>query len=902
MKRCVPSIILAVVALASPSRLALAGDADPWMTRYDGGLLPAYSAVWHYAIPAGQQRHMLASDSSGALYVAATAYTDYVATSNAMVAKLSREGDLLWARLLPASASVADSLVLDGSETVRVLAEGTEGLMVVAYDPGGVLRWQRQEPGADLKGRIAVDAAGNTFLAYSGAWWEDAVLRKLDPQGSVLWSRRLDPEVRDVAVDEAGDVFVESGPFDGWSVIEKYNGSGSQVWSSPASPSWDSQLVPSPDGSVYRATLHGSEGASVARYEADGMLGWSALLAPGAYLAEMALAATPSGGLVASTGSWRSTGEFITQALEPNGSVLWESSFSPPSSEAAYGWVRGVEVDAAGHAYVALTSWGIVGGDGWGPHGWVVKYDGEGKEKWLAHQPGAYAATMAPPRNGRVTFAGQTGDRKATVLRSYDMASGAEVMAANPVATAPASDRPGAGFDPPERSLSSDAAGNVFVVGRSYGADASRSVALKYNGGGAQEWAVIGSVPLSATLPDGAGGVVVGGTEKRGSGGTYVPPEAGSIYLARYDSAGAPIWELRYPPVESRNARGLFQAMATDAGQNIYVTGIVERRRTAPGGGQLAEGVESLLKFDAGGSLLWAREKPLSFASSPLMALDVDGSGTARVVGGTTARTYDSAGNLQWEAPWSFYPGAVAVGHDDQGATYAVGAIPPSLDGDMVTVKFDAQGTEVWRRFFGGPANGKDRPVGLQVSPDGHVWVAGTSDSGPETSDYVTLRYDQAGALLWAARYDGGPRDEARALVVDPNGNAYVTGSSPSAPDEWSLRPAWATLKYDSGGTVQWVERGMEGTGVYGAEAIALTSSGQVVVAGQATFPDTGLDIVTIGYSQDGSAQAPGARPGPRVEPAVENELEAALPDEKRPPRKHLAGQYDRAPVETPDE
>ena len=64
MKRCVPSIILALVALAAPSRPAFAADADPWIARYDGGLLPAYSAVWHYDIPVGQQRHMLASDST----------------------------------------------------------------------------------------------------------------------------------------------------------------------------------------------------------------------------------------------------------------------------------------------------------------------------------------------------------------------------------------------------------------------------------------------------------------------------------------------------------------------------------------------------------------------------------------------------------------------------------------------------------------------------------------------------------------------------------------------------------------------------------------------------------------------------------------------------------------------
>lgn len=897
MKHRVPSLFLALVALVSPSRTAFAGDADPWQARYDGGLLPAFASVWRdvTGTGTGQQRHMLARDSSGAFYVGATVTMPYGGYGGvrAAVAKLSGDGGLLWTRLLP-SYSVPDSIALDGTGSVRVLAVGDGVLMVVAYDPDGVLLWQREAP-LSWDGRMAVDAWGNTLLAYAGSPNEEAILAKLDPQGSLLWSRRLEPGIRDVTVDAAGDVFAES-----WSSVVKYTGSGAQVWSSPVAPSWSSQLEPSAGGSVYRGVFTEGGGAAVTRFGASGEPAWTASLPDAVHWADMALAATPSGGVVVSTGSG---GAFSTRALSSDGSTLWESTLSPPTTQAVWGYVRGLEVDPAGHAYVAVTSWDVASGcqGGMGPHGWVVSYDGEGKEVWLVDVPGAVAATTAPPRGGRLAVAGQRCDSTTMALWDYDAASGTEVMATQAVLMAPASDLPRAGLDPrfdvPEHSLSSDVAGNVFVVGRSSGADTHLGVALKYDDRGAQQWARAGSVPLSGALADGTGGVVVGGTEKRGSDVGYLPAEAGSIYLARYDPAGALVWETRYPPRESRNDRAHLRAMAADAGRNVYVTGLVEQRRPP-----YVHVQEVLLKFDPSGGLLWARTRALPYGLQPAVALDVDGAGTARVAGGESVRVYDSNGNLQWAAAWPTCSGAVAVAHDGQGATYAVKYLEPSVQGDIVTVKLDGSGQVVWQASYDGPAHGKDRGMALQVSADGQVWVAGISESGSEATDYVTLKYSQAGTLAWEARYDGGLRDEARALVVDPNGNAYVTGSSPSGPDQWSLRPAWATLKYDSSGTVQWVERGMEGTGVYGAEAIALTSSGQVVVAGQATFPDTGLDIVTIGYSQDGLAQEPDSRPGPIVEPGVEDRLTTFRSDEKRPPRKRLAGLYDRTPVETPEE
>lgn len=101
----------------------------------------------------------------------------------------------------------------------------------IGYGPGGV---GYTGSGSSSNGRrpIAFDAAGNTFVV---GWMQnlnnmDPLIVKYDPDGAIVWQRRLDtPEhsyALSVVVNQTGDVFV----FAAAAYVVKYSAAGEQLW------------------------------------------------------------------------------------------------------------------------------------------------------------------------------------------------------------------------------------------------------------------------------------------------------------------------------------------------------------------------------------------------------------------------------------------------------------------------------------------------------------------------------------------------------------------------------------------------------------------------------------------------------------------------------------------------
>ena len=190
---------------------------------------------------------------------------------------------------------------------------------------------------------------------------------------------------------------------------------------------------------------------------------------------------------------------------------------------------------------------------------------------------------------------------------------------------------------------------------------------------------------------------------------------------------------------------------------------------------------------------------------------------------------------------------------DDSGNVYVTGYSTNGINYDFATIKYSPNGASLWVRRYDGPGNGSDQADALVLDSDGNLYVTGWSVVNGGGADYNTIKYAANGDTFWVRRYTGPGNfheDGASALAVDASGNVYVTGRSVGSDTSFD----YATIKYNSFGDTLWVRR-YTGPGNFfdEASALAVDDSGNVYVTGRSD--GTGFfdyDYATIKYSSAG--------------------------------------------------
>jgi hypothetical protein len=139
---------------------------------------------------------------------------------------------------------------------------------------------------------------------------------------------------------------------------------------------------------------------------------------------------------------------------------------------------------------------------------------------------------------------------------------------------------------------------------------------------------------------------------------------------------------------------------------------------------------------------------------------------------------FDSNGALVWQKIWNgttvrgLGRPDVAVGAGD--AVYVTG-VSTDNGNDAVLLKFDASGTLLWERTWGGAAS--DESLAVATAPDGSAYIAGTATSfGPSSAGLFVVKFDSAGSLVWQRIFDGAA---GNAVAVAPDGSVYAAGTTP---------------------------------------------------------------------------------------------------------------------------
>ncbi len=168
----------------------------------------------------------------------------------------------------------------------------------------------------------------------------------------------------------------------------------------------------------------------------------------------------------------------------------------------------------------------------------------------------------------------------------------------------------------------------------------------------------------------------------------------------------------------------------------------------------------------------------------------------------------------------------------------------------IVTNSFSSVGLQ-WASRYNGGGNSLDWSYAIAIDPAGNVVVTGYSTGAGTGKDYKTIKYDQAGAILWEASFNGpiNGGDYSNALTIDATGNVYVTGRV-----DYGTSSDMVTIKYNSQGVQQWLARYMGASNLSDeGKTIKVDGSGNVYVGGRTTSSVTGIDCITVKYNPDGS-------------------------------------------------
>ena len=190
-------------------------------------------------------------------------------------------------------------------------------------------------------------------------------------------------------------------------------------------------------------------------------------------------------------------------------------------------------------------------------------------------------------------------------------------------------------------------------------------------------------------------------------------------------------------------------------------------------------------------------------------------------------------GSLSWQRIWNRTTirglGRPDVAVSADGSVYVTG-VTADNGGDAVLLKFDANGTLLWERAWGGPAS--DQGFAVATASDASVYIAGTATSfGPSSAGLFVVKFDSAGDLVWQRISDGAA---GNAVAVASDGSVYAAGTTPrNEIGNFDI----VVLKITAVGSVVWQRTYSAGEVVDPRGRMAAGPDGSIVIAGAIQAP-----------------------------------------------------------------
>lgn len=310
----------------------------------------------------------------------------------------------------------------------------------------------------------------------------------------------------------------------------------------------------------------------------------------------------------------------------------------------------------------------------------------------------------------------------------------------------------------------------------------------------------------------------------------YINPAKG--ITIKYSSFGIQQW------VQFYDGLGPYTKIALDDSLNVYViAGII---------GLSFSSDYITLKYNTEGIFQWSAvyNGAADFTDHPY-AIAIDDSFNVYVTGQATGINtgydyatvkYNPAGVQQWVAIYhhndNYGDRAYDIAVDSFHNVYVTGASQDTILGNVLTVKYDINGTPVWKKRYNGNISGGGSFI--KCFNNEFIYVGGTVGA-PGWSDYLCIKYDSSGNDLWTSTYNAqdtilfNSADTPRDMKIDKAGNVYLTGTQYDGNGRYD---DFLTVKFNSDGLLNWANSYNETNAWDDAYNLVLDNNGNVYVGG----------------------------------------------------------------------
>lgn len=164
---------------------------------------------------------------------------------------------------------------------------------------------------------------------------------------------------------------------------------------------------------------------------------------------------------------------------------------------------------------------------------------------------------------------------------------------------------------------------------------------------------------------------------------------------------------------------------------------------------------------------------------------------------------YDNLGNQLWNRTWGGDSDdyGYALDIDSLENIYIVGQTRSYGNNsiDVCLIKYSSSGNLIWNVTWGGDYD--DAAFGVAVGNDNKIYVTGYTESYGVFIDSMVLKYYQSGILEWNKFWGGMDTDVANDVIIDLQGNIFITGYTSSFGAETS---ELFLAKFNNSGILQW--------------------------------------------------------------------------------------------------